>query len=100
MVYNEICHREIDWCKAMKQILIKLAALGLLFSVVSTYACDTCGSNKARESINVHDVEGKHIFFGYPVNEDGKKLSAEEPPGVGHPRKCREQRNCPYPPGY
>ena len=81
----------------MKQILIKLAALGLLFSVVSTYACDTCGCKIARESINVNDVEGKHFVPGYPVvNEDGKKrsygeLPAAEPsevqpnrPGCGH----------------
>ena len=60
----------------MKQILIKLASLGLLFSVVSTYACDTCGCKKARESINVNDVEGKHFIPAYPdVNEDGKKRS-------------------------
>ena len=61
----------------MKQILIKLAALGLLFSVVSTYACDTCDCKyKPGESINVHDVEGKHFIPAYPdVNEDGKKRS-------------------------
>ncbi len=29
----------------MKQLLIKLASLGLLLSVVSTYACDTCSCN-------------------------------------------------------
>lgn len=50
----------------MKQILIKLAALGLLFSVVSTYACDSCGCNKARESTNVHDVEGKEKDKVFP----------------------------------
>ena len=43
MVYNELCHKEIDWSKAMKQILIKIASLSLLFSVVSTYACSNCG---------------------------------------------------------
>ena len=44
----------------MKQILIKLAALGLLFSVVSTYACDTCGcSPEASEHAFVPAVEGK-----------------------------------------
>ena len=69
MVYNELCHKEIDWSKAMKQILIKLASLGLLFSVVSTYACDVCGcKHKAKESINVHDVEGKgKNLHGVPV---------------------------------
>ena len=52
MVYNELCHKETDWSKAMKQILIKLTALGLLFSVVSTYACDSCGC-KDKERVDV-----------------------------------------------
>ncbi len=74
MVYNELCHKEIDWSKAMKQILIKLAALGLLFSVVSTYACDTCGCKIARESINVNDVEGKgKNHYGVPVISEKSK---------------------------
>ena len=77
---NELCHKEAHWGKAMKQIIIKLAALGLLFSVVSTYACDSCGCNhKASESINVDDVEGKHRATGYPVlrersNDDKMRL--------------------------
>ena len=37
------------------------------FSVVSAYACDSCGcKHKARESINVYDVEGKNLH-GVPV---------------------------------
>ena len=67
----------------MKQILIKLAALGLLFSVVSTYACDTCGCKIARESINVNDVEGKHHFGALPAvkersNDDKMRVEDDD----------------------
>ena len=37
MVYDELCHKEIDWGKAMKQILITLVAVVLGSSVVSSY---------------------------------------------------------------
>ena len=57
----------------MKQILIKIASLSLLFSIVSTYAYDSCGCNKARESINVDDVEGKHHHGFYPAVRERSK---------------------------
>ena len=52
----------------MKQILIKLAALGLLFSVVSTYACDGCGCNhKASEHFRPGETSkagnGEHVLL-------------------------------------
>ncbi len=36
MVYNELCHKEIDWSKAMKQILTSLIA-----AIVSLWAIST-----------------------------------------------------------
>ena len=38
MVYNELCHKEIDWSKAMKQILITLVAVVLGITAMSSYA--------------------------------------------------------------
>ena len=76
----------------MKQILIKLAALGLLFSVVSTFACDRCGcKHKAGESINVHDVEGKHRATGYPVLGE---RSNDDKMRVGEVNEDGKKRNC------
>ena len=71
----------------MKHILIKLAALGLLFSVVSTYACDSCGCNH-KESVHVFEHNKGHPTVtkesNSHVNEGGKKIPdpwarAEEP---------------------
>ena len=45
MVYNELCHKEIDWSKAMKQILITLVAVVLGSSVVTSYAAKACYKN-------------------------------------------------------
>jgi len=89
MVYNELCHKEIDWSKAMKQILIKLASLGLLFSVVSTYACDGCGcSTEASKHSFVPAVEGKGKKLHYvPVirekSKDEKMNAGDDDGDVG-----------------
>ena len=66
----------------MKQILIKLAALGLLFSVVSTYACDSCGCNhKASEHFRPGETSNAGKDNNQPqdakrapaFNEEGKE---------------------------
>ena len=44
MVYKELCHKEIDWSKAMKQILISFVAVVLGITAMSSYA------EKAREA--------------------------------------------------
>ena len=38
MVYNELCHKEIDWSMAMKQLLITLVAVVLGITAMSSYA--------------------------------------------------------------
>ena len=62
----------------MKQLLIKLASLGLLLSVVSTYACDRCGC-KLKERVDVlENNKGNPTVTeesNSDVNEDGKKLN-------------------------
>ena len=76
----------------MKQILIKLAALGLLFSVVSTYACPSCGcihkaSDRDRavaddQKIRIGRTEGEKNTSQWieakkpnsEVNEDAREL--------------------------
>ena len=38
MVHNELCHKEIDWSEAMKQVLITLVAVVLGITAMSSYA--------------------------------------------------------------
>ena len=38
MIYNELCHKETDWSKAIKQLLITLVAVVLGITAMSGYA--------------------------------------------------------------
>ena len=91
MVYNELCHKEIDWSKAMKQLLITLVAVVLGITAMSSYAKD---NHKARVGNNPVNVLSGGSKAGN--GEDAKKRShgeylAAEPsevqpnrPGCGH----------------
>ncbi len=58
----------------MKQILIKLAALGLLLSVVCTYACDTCGC-KHKASDRFRDMETSNAGNNNTQPQAAKRIS-------------------------
>ena len=38
MIYNELCHKDTDWSKAIKQLLITLVAVVLGITAMSGYA--------------------------------------------------------------
>ena len=59
----------------MKHILIKLAALGLLLSVVSTYACDTC-SCKHKASERFKAWEASNAGKDNNQSQDAKRAPA------------------------
>ena len=63
MVYNELCHKEIDWSSAMKQILTSLVAaivsLGAISTIVLTASAHPEKSpktNAIKHSQNDHPV--------------------------------------------
>jgi len=70
MVYNELCHKEIDWSKAMKQILITLVAVVLGSTAMSSYAED---DYKLRVSDNPDNVFSKGNEDGVPVKWRAKE---------------------------
>ena len=45
MFYNGLCHKEIDWSMAMKQLLITLVAVVLGSTAMTSYAANTCYKN-------------------------------------------------------
>ena len=54
MVYNELCHKEIDWSMAMKQLLITLVAVVLGITAMSSYAE---GDRKAKGDNKFHPAQ-------------------------------------------
>ena len=75
MVYNELCHKEIDWSKAMKQILITLVAVLLGSTAISSYAKDNHTARVGDKPVNVL-IEGSKAGNG----EDAKKRFTGEYP--------------------
>ena len=66
MVYNELCHKEIDWSKAMKQLLITLVAV-VLGSTATNIMSDTTDSRvmkivSEQLGVSVQDVTGTSSF--------------------------------------
>ena len=75
MVYNELCHKEIDWSKTMKQLLITLVGIVLVSTVLSSYA-GKCKGEKVRACSKVslsecgHNTHYIHLIRT-KCNEDG-----------------------------
>ena len=83
MVYNELCHKEIDWSKEMKQLLITLVAVVLGITAMSSYAEDDYKQRQVAKRVPAFNEEGKEprtrrIWLdeehNSDVSEEGKKL--------------------------
>ena len=68
MVYNELCHKEIDWGKAMKRILITLTALGMIFIASITTAKNEPYSTTINVSLSPDNKLREKIGLWYCTN--------------------------------
>ena len=75
MVYNELCHKEIDWSKAMKQILIILVAVMLGSTAISSYAEEYHTVRVGDKRVHVFEkTKGNPTVTEESNSEGGKEL--------------------------
>ena len=63
MVYNELCHKEIDWSSAMKKILTSLVA-----AIVSLWAISTIVLTASAHPVESPETDAvRHCEYDHPV---------------------------------
>ena len=78
MVYNELCHKEIDWSMAMKELLITLVAVVLGITAMSSYAKDDHKQRQDAKTVNVLERKGDNKFHSaQSYLESNSELSDE-----------------------